>query len=60
MLREAFAKTANDPEFIAEMTKAKIDAHYIAAEEVAKLFAGMLEQPPEVQKELAKYLKFGG
>lgn len=60
MLREAFAKTANDPEFIAEMKKAKIDAHYIAPEEVAKLFAGMLEQPPEVQKELAKYLKFGG
>jgi tripartite-type tricarboxylate transporter receptor subunit TctC len=60
MLRDAFAKTANDPEFIAEMKKAKIDAHYIAPEEVAKLFAGMLEQPPEVQKELAKYLKFGG
>ena len=60
MLREAFAKTAKDPEFIAEMKKAKIDTHYIAPEEVAKLFAGMLEQPPEVQKELAKYLKFGG
>lgn len=60
MLREAFAKTAKDPEFIAEMKKAKIDAQYIAPEEVAKLFAGMLEQPPEVQKELAKYLKFGG
>ncbi len=60
LLREAFAKTAKDPEFIAEMKKAKIDTQYIAPEEVAKLFAGMLEQPPEVQKELAKYLKFGG
>ena len=60
LLREAFAKTAQDPEFIAEMKKAKIDAHYIAPDEVAKLFAGMLDQPPEVRKELVKYLKFGG
>jgi tripartite-type tricarboxylate transporter receptor subunit TctC len=59
MLREAFAKTVKDPEFIAEMKKAKIDTHYIAPDEVSKLFAGMLEQPPEVQKELVKYLKFG-
>ena len=59
MLREAFAKTAQDPEFLAEMKKAKIHTGYISAQEVAKLFAGMLEQPPEVQKELAKYLKFG-
>lgn len=59
MLREAFAKTARDPEFLAEMKKAKIQTGYISSDEVAKLFAGMLEQPPEVQKELVKYLKFG-
>ena len=59
-LRDAFAKTAKDPEFVAEMKKAKIETSYISADEVAKLFAGMLEQPPEVQKELVKYLKFGG
>ena len=59
MLREAFAATVKDPEFIAEMKKAKIDAHYIASDEVEKLLAGMLEQSPEVQKELVKYLKFG-
>lgn len=60
MLREAFAQTVKDPEFIAEAKKAKIDTGYIAAEEVARLFAGLLDQPPEVQKELVKYIKFGG
>lgn len=59
MLRDGFARTVNDPEFLAEMKKAKISAGYISSEEVARLFAGMLEQPPEVQKELVKYLKFG-
>jgi tripartite-type tricarboxylate transporter receptor subunit TctC len=59
MLREALAKTVKDPDFVAEMKKAKIETDYISPDEVAKLFAGMLEQPPEVQKELVKYLKFG-
>lgn len=59
MLREAFAKTVKDPDFIAEMKKAKISTGYIAPEEVTRLFAGLLEQPPAVQKELVKYIKFG-
>lgn len=59
ILRDAIAKTVRDADFIAEMKKAKISTGYISPDEVAKLFAGMLEQPPEVQKELAKYLKFG-
>ena len=60
LLREAFAKVVKDPEFIAEAKKAKIQTAYIPPEEVAKLFSGLLEQPPEVQKELVKYIKFGG
>jgi len=60
MLREALAKAVKDPEFIAEMNKAKIQTGYIPPEQVAKLFAGMLEQPAEVRKELVKYIKFGG
>ena len=60
ILRDAFAKTVQDAEFVAEMKKAKISTGYISAQDVAQLFAGMLEQPPEVQKELVKYLKFGG
>lgn len=60
MLREGLAKAVKDPEFIAEMNKAKIQTGYIPPEQVAKLFAGMLEQPAEVRKELVKYIKFGG
>ncbi len=59
MLRDALAKTVKDADFIAEMKKAKIATGYIAPAEVARLFAGLLEQPPEVQKELVKYIKFG-
>jgi tripartite-type tricarboxylate transporter receptor subunit TctC len=59
-LREAFAKVVKDPEFVAEAKKAKIQTGYIPPAEVTKLFAGLLEQPPEVQKELVKYIKFGG
>jgi tripartite-type tricarboxylate transporter receptor subunit TctC len=60
LLREAFAKAANDPEFRADATKAKIPVSYIAWEEVQKMFAALLDQPPEVQKEMVKYIKFGG
>lgn len=59
MLRAAFEKAVKDPEFIAESKKAKIEVGYIAPETVLKLFNGMLDQPPEVQKEMVKYIKFG-
>jgi tripartite-type tricarboxylate transporter receptor subunit TctC len=59
LLRDALAKVIKDPEFVAEMKKANIETGYIGPEEVAKLFAGLLDQPPEVQKELVKYVKFG-
>jgi hypothetical protein len=31
---------------------------HIPAEEVARMFAALLQQPPEVQKEMVKYIKF--
>jgi hypothetical protein len=58
-LRDGFAKTVRDPDFAAEMAKAKIETGYIPPDEVARLFGGLLEQPPEVQKQLVKYIKFG-
>jgi tripartite-type tricarboxylate transporter receptor subunit TctC len=58
-LRDAFAKTVNDPEFVAEARKAKITVGYIGPDTVLKLFNGLLEQPAEVQKEMVKYIKFG-
>lgn len=49
-----------DPEFVSEAKKAKIATGYISAQDVAELLASMLDLPPEVQRELAKYIKFGG
>jgi tripartite-type tricarboxylate transporter receptor subunit TctC len=59
LLREALAKAVKDSEFNEEMKKARIEVGYIAPEEVLKMFNGLLEQPPEVQKEMVKYIKFG-
>src|SRR6266536_2864311 len=52
VLREAFAKVIKDPEFLAEGKKAKIDFNYISAEQALKDFTALLNQPPEVLKEM--------
>jgi tripartite-type tricarboxylate transporter receptor subunit TctC len=59
VLREAFQRTINDAEFVAEAKKAKIDVSYIGPDDVLKMFQGLLEQPADVQKEMVKYIKFG-
>ncbi len=58
VLRDAFAKALQDKELLADAQKAKIGMSLISAEEVARLFAALLQQPPEVQKEMVKYIKF--
>lgn len=60
VLREAFAKAVQDKEFIDEATKAKVSVGFIGHEDVAKMFVQLLDQSPEVQKEMTKYVKFGG
>lgn len=60
ILREAFAKVLKDPEFLAEGKKAKIDFQYISAEQVLKDFTALLNQTPEVLKEMGKYIKLEG
>ena len=57
ILREALIKVIQDPEFQAESKKAKIDMHYISAEQVQKDFNAMMNQPPDVLKEMGKYIK---
>ena len=57
MLREAFAKVAKDPEFLAEGKKAKIDFSFISHEQVLKDFNVLLNQTPETLKEMGKYIK---
>jgi hypothetical protein len=58
-LREALARAVKDSELLEEAKKAKIDIGYIAPKDVLKMFHALLEQPPEVQKEMVKYIKFG-
>ena len=60
VLRDAFAKVLKDPEFLAEGKKAKIDFNYISAEQVLKDFNSLLNQTPEVLKEMGKYIKLEG
>jgi tripartite-type tricarboxylate transporter receptor subunit TctC len=57
MLREAFAKTMADPQFVEESKKAQIDMQYISAQDVTKGFAEMMNQPPNVLEAMAKYLQ---
>jgi len=59
LLREALAKVLKDPEFEADGKKAQIDFRHIAADEVAKGLSAVLQQPPDVQQEMVKYIKFG-
>ena len=59
LLREALARAVKDSELLVEAKKARIEVGYIPPEEVLKMFSGLLDQPPEVQKEMVKYIKFG-
>lgn len=60
LLRDAIAKALKDPELEASGRKAQIDFRHIPADEVHKGINAILQQPPEVQQEMVKYIKFGG
>jgi tripartite-type tricarboxylate transporter receptor subunit TctC len=59
ILREAIAKTVNDPQFQAEAKKAKIHMQHISADDVTKMFKELMNQPPPVLDAMRKYLKVG-
>jgi tripartite-type tricarboxylate transporter receptor subunit TctC len=60
VLRDALAKAVRDPELKAEGDKAQIEFQHIPSEDVVKGFNTLLQQRPEVLKEMEKYIKFGG
>ena len=60
LLRDAIAKALKDPELEASGRKAQIDFRHIPADEVHKGISAIFQQPPEVQQEMVKYIKFGG
>ncbi len=58
ILREAFAKAADDPELTKEAEKAMMEVDYIPAEECLKEMQFFFNQPPEIVNEFKKYIKF--
>lgn len=59
ILRDAFAKVVNDPNFLAEAAAAQIDMQNIGAEEVTKDFTAMMNPTPEALELMGKYLTVG-
>jgi hypothetical protein len=59
VMREAFAKTIDDPELVAEGKKAKMDLEYTPGDQAQKILADVMNQPKDLVQEFAKYIKFG-
>ncbi|OAI52351.1 hypothetical protein AYO46_05850 [Betaproteobacteria bacterium SCGC AG-212-J23] len=58
-MREAFAKTIQDPELIAEGKKTKTELEFTSGDQAVKILAEVLNQPKEIVQEFSKYIKFG-
>ena len=58
ILQDAFAKVVKDPELLAEAKKTMMDVQYVPATEIIKVINNVLNQPEEIKKEFAKYVKF--
>jgi len=59
ILREAFARVTSDKDLLADAKKGKVPIAYVSAEDSLKLIREVLNQPPEMAQEIAKYIKFG-
>jgi tripartite-type tricarboxylate transporter receptor subunit TctC len=59
ILRAAFAKAVNDPQFRAEAIKQSLEIDPIDWKEVTKDFDNMFNQPPEAITAMRKYIKIG-
>lgn len=57
ILREAFVKVAEDPELKEESKKLKMTVKYVPADECLNLVNFLLNQPEDIVKEIAKYMK---
>jgi tripartite-type tricarboxylate transporter receptor subunit TctC len=56
ILRNAFAKTLTDPEFVAEAKRANLDINPLAGEEVKKLVDGLFKLPAPTLSKLTSVL----
>jgi tripartite-type tricarboxylate transporter receptor subunit TctC len=59
ILRDAFANASKDKELLAEAKKGKLTIDFTPADEALKVVREVLNQPPELAKEIGKYIKFG-
>ena len=59
VMRDAFAKTIEDPELVAEGKKSKMDLEYTSGDQAQKILAEVMHQPKDLVAEFAKYIKFG-
>jgi tripartite-type tricarboxylate transporter receptor subunit TctC len=57
VLRKALAAALADPELDADFHKSQIDYGHISGSEVLRRFTALMKQPPEIQRQLAKYVK---
>jgi hypothetical protein len=58
-MRDAFAKTIQDPELAAEAKKAKFDLEYLPGDQAQKILVEVMNQPQDIVAEFSKYIKFG-
>ncbi len=56
ILREAFVKTLQDPELLAEAKKARMEVDHTPGDELEALIKDVLDQPPEVVDQAKKLL----
>ncbi len=57
ILRDAFAKVVQDPQFLADAEKMQIEIDALSAEQVTKDFGAMMNQPPEAIEAMHRYIK---
>ncbi len=58
ILRDAFVKVCKDPDLLTEAKRSQIDIKYTPPEEILKVIQNVVNQPEDVKKEFAKYIKF--
>ena len=59
VMRDAFARTIQDPELAAESKKAKFDLEYLPGDQAQKILVEVMNQPQDIVAEFSKYIKFG-
>src|SRR5574341_390175 len=58
-MRDAFARTIQDPELVAESKKAKFDLEFLPGDQAQKILVEVMKQPKDIVDEFSKYIKFG-